>query len=953
MRKAFALMGTVMVLGLALAGCPDPTTAPAPWPQPLAAPNISLVGSVVSWGEVAGAGGFSVRIGGVQVTGGALWSLARSFDLADLGLGTGSHVVTVVAIHPTDPSLNSLVSNAVTFIVEAVFVPVTGITGVQTVATAGMPLALSGTVTPANATNSTIVWSVGNAGTTGAEISGGALHTSGAGTATVRATIANGASATTNFVRDFTITVNATFVPVTGITDVPTAATAGEPLALSGTVTPSNATNSTIVWSVGNAGTTGATIASGDTLYTSAAGTATVRATIAGGMAPETPFTMDFPITVNAAFVPVTGITGVPTVAIAGEPLALSGTVTPSNATNSTIAWSVLNAGTTGAAISDGTLNTSAAGTATVRATIAGGTAPETPFTMDFPITVNAAFVPVTGITGVPTVATAGEPLALSGTVTPSNATNSAIVWTIQTPGTTGATIANGTLHTTNAGTATIRATIANGASAMADFTQDFPITVDVAFVFVPVTGVTEVPTTTTAGEPLALSGTVTPANATNSTIVWSVLNTGTTGATITGNTLHTTGAGTATVRATIANGASATTDFTQDFPITIDAAFVFVPVTGITGVPTVAIAGTSLAMSGTATPANATNSEIVWTVQTPGTTGATIANGTLHTTNAGTATIRATIANGASATADFTQDFAITVDAAFVPVTGITGVPTTATAGEPLALSGTVTPSNATNSEIVWSVLNTGTTGATIANGTLHTSGAGTATIRATIANGSSATTDFTQDFAITVDAAFVPVTGITGVPTTATAGEPLALSGTVTPSNATNSAIAWTVQTLGTTGATIANGTLHTTGAGTATIRATIANGASATADFTQDFTVTVAPPPPGEGDFTIGFGTDIQVEIVGPTIRLRDNPEDAPRITVLNPEQFDAYGIEWFVGETRITGGAVSGSHGQTLALDSRVHNNQTGTHRITVEVRRNGVLHSKTIVVSVTL
>ncbi|MCL2308457.1 MAG: hypothetical protein FWC38_09630, partial [Proteobacteria bacterium] len=75
-------------------------------------------------------------------------------------------------------------------------------------------------------------------------------------------------------------------------------------------------------------------------------------------------------LTVNPAFVAVTNITGVPTTATAGTPLALSGTVVPNNATNQTIAWSVQNAGTTGATIVGNTLNTTAAGTVTVAATI-------------------------------------------------------------------------------------------------------------------------------------------------------------------------------------------------------------------------------------------------------------------------------------------------------------------------------------------------------------------------------------------------------------------------------------------------------------------------------------------------------------------------------------------------------------------------------------------------------
>ena len=184
-----------------------------------------------------------------------------------------------------------------------------------------------------------------------------------------------------------------------------------------------------------------------------------------------------------------------------------------------------------------------------------------------------ATFVPVTEITGVPTTATVGTPLTLTGVVAPANATNSApIVWTVVG---TGATISGNTLTATAAGTVTVRATIANGLTATTDFTQDFAITVSAAAVtFVPVTSITGVPTTTVAGTPLALTGTVNPANATNrAPIVWTVVNAGTTGATITGNMLNTNAAGTVTVRATIVNGLTATSNFTQDFDIVVSAA--------------------------------------------------------------------------------------------------------------------------------------------------------------------------------------------------------------------------------------------------------------------------------------------------------------------------------------------------------------------------------------------
>jgi hypothetical protein len=87
-----------------------------------------------------------------------------------------------------------------------------------------------------------------------------------------------------------------------------------------------------------------------------------------------------------------------------------------------------------------------------------------------------------------------------------------------------------------------------------------------------------------------------------------------------------------------------------------------------------------------------------------------------------------------------------------FIPVTNITGVPTTATVTVPLTLTATVVPSNATNKTIVWSVVSAGGTGATINGNTFKATAAGTATIKATIANGSAVGTPYTQNFNITV---------------------------------------------------------------------------------------------------------------------------------------------------------------------------------------------------------
>jgi len=81
----------------------------------LAAPIITLTGSVVVWSEVSGAGGYSLHVDGVGVAGGDLGPGARTFDLADLGLPEGDHEITLVAIGVPSTSLNSLPSNTVIY----------------------------------------------------------------------------------------------------------------------------------------------------------------------------------------------------------------------------------------------------------------------------------------------------------------------------------------------------------------------------------------------------------------------------------------------------------------------------------------------------------------------------------------------------------------------------------------------------------------------------------------------------------------------------------------------------------------------------------------------------------------------------------------------------------------------------------------------------------------------
>jgi len=122
----------------------------------------------------------------------------------------------------TDSAGASVTSNAATLTVTAGYVAVTGVTGVPTAAAVGSPLDLTGsTVAPASATNQTIIWSVKDAGATGATITGNVFNATAEGDAVVTAAIENGATETTDFTADFTITVHPAGTPtITGPTSM-------------------------------------------------------------------------------------------------------------------------------------------------------------------------------------------------------------------------------------------------------------------------------------------------------------------------------------------------------------------------------------------------------------------------------------------------------------------------------------------------------------------------------------------------------------------------------------------------------------------------------------------------------------------------------------------------------------------------------------------------------------
>ena len=597
------------------------------------------------------------------------------------------------------------------------YVPVTGITvtgegGATTITRDNGTLALTATVTPANATNKSVTWSIIN-GTGQATISSTGVVTAVAnGTVTARATANDGSGVYGQLV----ITISGQVIPVAGITvtgegGATTITEDNGTLALTATVTPANATNKSVTWSITN-GTGQATISSTGLVTAVADGTVTARATANDGSG----VSGQLVITISGQTIPVTGITvtgagGSSVISSDGGQLQLTATVTPSNATNNTVTWSIIN-GTGQATISsNGVVTAVSNGTVTARATANDGSG----VYGQLVITISDQVIPVTGITvsgasGATTITQDNGTLALTATVTPANATNKSVTWSIIN-GTGQATINSSGLVTAVAdGTVTARATANDGSGVYGQLLITISgQTVLVAKMYV--AAAKGEPVISTPKGTLQLSVMVQPDNATNKTVTWSVINV-TGEATINSSGLVTAIAdGTVVARATANDGSGVFAD------ITISIINQIVLVTGITvtgegGLTTITTDDGTLQLLASIVPSNASNKSVTWSMVKGNGHARLSEEGLLTARTNGKVVVRATSNDGSKVYGEIE----ITITNQIVSVSSIKvkvkkKASNTTTVNGELALAAEILPEDASEKRVSWSVINgTGT---------------------------------------------------------------------------------------------------------------------------------------------------------------------------------------------------------------------------------------------------
>ena len=467
-------------------------------------------------------------------------------------------------------------------------------------------------------------------------------------------------------------------IAVTGITLSQTSVelTEGESTRITATISPSNATNKTVIWSSDNSYVT----VSDGTITGTKPCTATVTAKSDDGGKTAT-----CQVRVIARNVSVSGISLDKTELsmIEGDTQALTATVSPSNATNQSVTWTSNNESVATISYS-GVVTAKSPGTATitVKTNDGGKTA-----TCD--VTVKAKVVSVTGVTLDKTslTMTEGETQSLTATVTPDNATDKSLSWSSSNNSV--ATISSdGQVTAVSAGSATITVKTNDGG-------KTATCTVTVKAKVISVTGVSLNTTslTMTEGDTQTLTATVSPSNATDKSVTWSSSNTSV--ATVSSSgvvTAKSPGTATITVR-TNDGGKTATCTVTVKAKV--------IPVTGIslnTSSMTMKV-GETKALSATVTPSNATDKTVTWI--SSNTSVATVdSNGKVTAKSAGSTAISAKAGS-------FTANCSVTV---VVPVVSVSLNKTELTLekGKNATLTATINPSNATDKTVTWKSSNT-----------------------------------------------------------------------------------------------------------------------------------------------------------------------------------------------------------------------------------------------------
>jgi uncharacterized protein YjdB len=384
------------------------------------------------------------------------------------------------------PALNNIVSTGLT---------VSPTTLNLTVSQTGQ---ITATVTPPSATNKTVTWTSSNE--TVATVNNGLVTALSTGTSTITATTADGSNISASTA--VTVTGAGSTVPVQGVSLNQTVATLHptNTLQLTAAVSPANATNKTLVWT---SNSVRATVSQTGLVTAISTGLATITVTTVDGAR-----TARCNLNITVAVTSIT-LSSSNLALTLGQSKTLTATVLPTNAGNRTVTWTTNNAAVATVSVS-GTVTGRGNGTAIIRAT-----------TNDMGLIASCNVTVTTLVQGISLNTSAvrirtGQTYQAVATLNPVTASNQTLYWSSSITSVASVN-SSGLITGLRNGSSTITVTSQDGG-------KKARMTV---FVTTAATGVTISPATLTLarGATRNLLAVVSPANASNTAVIWQTNN--------------------------------------------------------------------------------------------------------------------------------------------------------------------------------------------------------------------------------------------------------------------------------------------------------------------------------------------------------------------------------------------------------------------------------------------
>jgi len=220
------------------------------------------------------------------------------------------------------------------------------------------------------------------------------------------------------------------------------------------------------------------------------------------------------------------------------------------------------------------------------------------------------------------------------------------------------------------------------------------------------------------------------------------------------------------------------------------------IEITSLEGLNTISTLNSTLQLSAQVLPADATDPEVIWSVENVSGEATVSSDGLVTGIVSGLVKVTATATDGSGVS----DDFEITISDHIIPVSDITIFPegniNTIVRGNTLQVSAEVLPEDATNPDVQWSVENVSGEATVSSDGLVTGIASGLVKVTATATDGSGVS----DDFEITISDHIIPVSDITIFPegniNTIDRGNTLQISAEVLPEDATNPDVQWSVE-------------------------------------------------------------------------------------------------------------------------------------------------------------